>query len=155
MAHRIEGGMAEMRRGREAEELAEDARLLLLELDREVPGAAAATGECRPALDVVDTTDGVEVVMDMAGVPAHAIRVCVRRNTVLVVGAKMGPTMPADARYHVAERSSGRFARAVRLSGAVDASRAKAFVRAGLLRVVLPRIEDRRGRLILIPVEPA
>jgi hypothetical protein len=26
-------------------------------------------------------------------------------------------------------------------------------VRAGLLRVVLPRIEDRRGRLILIPVE--
>jgi len=72
-----------------------------------------------------------------------------------LVGAKMGPAMPADARYHVAGRSSGRFARAVRLSGAVDASRAKAFVRAGLLRVVLPRIEDRRGRLILIPVEPA
>jgi hypothetical protein len=37
----------------------------------------------------------------------------------------------------------------------VDASRAKAFVQAGLLRVVLPRIEDRRGRLIVIPVESA
>ena len=31
----------------------------------------------------------------------------------------------------------------------------QALVQAGLLRVVLPRIEDRRGRLILIPVEPA
>lgn len=144
-----------MRRGREAEDLAEDARQLLLELDRDVPGAAAASGECRPALDVVDTTTAVEVVMDVAGVPASSIRVCVRRNTVLVVGAKIGSAPPADARYHVAERSSGRFARAVRLSGAVDASRAKAFVQAGLLRVVLPRIEDRRGRLILIPVENA
>lgn len=144
-----------MRRGREAEDLAEDARQLLLELDRDVPGAAAASGECRPALDVVDTTTAVEVVMDVAGVPASCIRVCVRRNTVLVVGAKIGCAPPADARYHVAERSSGRFARAVRLSGAVDASRAKAFVQAGLLRVVLPRIEDRRGRLILIPVEHA
>lgn len=147
--------MAELRRGREAEELAADARQLLMELDREVPGAAAATGECRPALDVVDTTSAVEVVMDVPGMPAAALRVCVRRNTVLVVGAKVGSTPPADARYHVAERSSGRFARAVCLSGAVDASRAKAFVQSGLLRVVLPRIEDRRGRLILIPVEPA
>lgn len=147
--------MAELRRGREAEDLAADARQLLVELDREVPGAATATGECRPALDVVDTTSAVEVVMDVPGMPAAALRVCVRRNTVLVVGAKVGSTPPADARFHVAERSSGRFARAVHLSGAVDASRAKAYVQAGLLRVVLPRIEDRRGRLILIPVEPA
>jgi HSP20 family protein len=145
--------MAELRRGREAEDLAEDARRLLLELDRDFPGAGAATGECRPALDVVDTATSIEVVMDLAGVPSRAIRVCVRRNTVLVVGAKIAAARPPDARYHVAERSSGRFARAVRLSGAVDAGRAKAFVRAGLLRVVLPRIEDRRGRLILIPVE--
>ena len=147
--------MAELRRGREAEDLTDDARRLLLELDHEVPGAAAATGECRPALDVVDTATAVEVVMDVAGVPVQSIRVCVRRNTVLVVGAKIASTRPADARYHVAERSSGRFARAVRLTGAVDASRAKACVQAGLLRVVLPRIEDRRGRLIVIPVESA
>ncbi len=147
--------MAEMRREREATELADDARLLLNELDRDVPGAAAATGECRPSLDVVDTATTVEVVVDVPGVPAGALRVVVRRNTVLVVGAKVGTAMPADARFHVAERSQGRFARAVRLTGAVDASRAKAVVQAGLLRVSLPRIDDRRGTLITIPVESA
>ena len=86
--------------------------------------------------------------------PAHALRVLVRRNTVLVVGAKIAAG-PADSRYHVAERSHGRFARAVRLTGAVDASRAKAIVRGGLLRVILPRIDDRRGQSLRIAVEPA
>jgi len=147
--------MAEMRREREATDLAEDARMLLLELDREVPGASTATGECRPALDVVDTAATVEVVVDVPGVPADALRVLVRRNTVLVVGAKISNGLPADARYHVAERSHGRFARAVRLTGAVDASRAKAIVRGGLLRVILPRVDDRRGQPIRVAVEPA
>ncbi|NQW02415.1 MAG: Hsp20/alpha crystallin family protein [Acidobacteria bacterium] len=147
--------MDELRRGPEAADLAEDARHLLVELDRAVPGAVSATGECRPSLDVVDTATAVEVVVDVPGVPASALRVCIRRNTVLVVGAKVSPAAPTDARYHVAERSSGRFARAVRISGVVDASRAKAFVESGLLRIVLPRIEDRRGRLILVPVDTA
>ncbi|MBM3750440.1 MAG: Hsp20 family protein [Acidimicrobiia bacterium] len=147
--------MIEMRRERETADLAEDARQLLNELDGQVSGVASATGECRPALDVVDTAAAVEVVVDVPGVPAHAIRVLVRRNTVLVVGAKIGSGMPAESRYHVAERSHGRFARAVRLTGAVDASRAKAIVRGGLLRVILPRIDDRRGQPIRVAVESA
>jgi HSP20 family protein len=145
--------MVELRREREAADLAEDARLLLTELDRDVAGAAAATGECRPALDVIDTATAVEVVLDVPGVSAESLRVSVRRNTVLVVGAKLGTGVPAEARFHVAERSHGRFARAVRLSGAVDANRARATVQSGLLRIVLPRIDDRRGKAIRIAVE--
>ena len=128
---------------------------MLLELERAVPGAAVTTGECRPSLDVVDTATAVEIVMDVPGVPANALRVSVRHNTVLVVGAKVAPSTPAEARFHVAERSSGRFARGVRLTGSVDASRARAYVEAGLLRVVLPRVENRRGQAIQIPVTSA
>jgi HSP20 family protein len=147
--------MSDLRRGQEAEDLAEDARRLLIELEREVPGAAHSSGECRPSLDVVDTATAIEVVMDIPGVPASALRVSVRNNTVLVVGAKMAPATPAEARFHVAERSSGRFARGVRITGSVDAGRAHATVSAGLLRVVLPRVDNRRGRAISIPVTSA
>ncbi|MEO6221998.1 MAG: Hsp20/alpha crystallin family protein [Vicinamibacterales bacterium] len=147
--------MAELRRGRETEVLAEDARLLLQELEHDVPGAALATGECRPSLDVVDTASAVEIIMDVPGVAANSLRVSVRHNTVLVVGAKIAPGTPADARFHVAERSSGRFARGVRLTGSVDAARARAYVDAGLLRIVLPRVENRRGQAIPIPVTSA
>jgi HSP20 family protein len=139
----------------DAAELAEDARHLLTELDREAPGAASLNGECRPPLDVFETTGAVEVIVDVPGVAVESLRVAVRRSTVLVVGAKAPAAGGAGARFHLAERAYGRFARAVRLACAVDASRATALVGAGQLRVVLPRIEDRRGRIMHVPVTRA
>ena len=136
----------------ESASIAEDARLLLDALDRDVPGAAQLSAECRPALDIMETTDATEVVVDVPGVRAESLRVAIRANTVMIVGAKLVPAAPANARFHLAERTYGRFARAVRITGAFDANRAKAIVENGLLRIVLPRIEDRRGRLVHIQV---
>jgi HSP20 family protein len=135
-----------------AAELAEDARKLLAEIEREVPGAAALAAECRPPIDVLETATAVEVVIDLPGVPADSIRIAIRRQTLLVVGAKCATSADRQSRFHVAERSYGRFARAVRLSVPVDAARAEAITERGLLRVLLPRIDDRRGRLFSIPV---
>jgi HSP20 family protein len=135
------------------EALTEDARRLLDELDREIPGAASITPQCRPPLDVLETATSIEVVMDVPGVLASSIRVAVRRNTMLIAGAKPGTTTASASRYHLAERSYGRFARAVRLGGAFDASRARAVLDAGQLRVVLPRVPERRGRVLTIAVE--
>lgn len=138
----------------DAVDLADDARRLLLELDREVPGAGALTAECRPATDVVDGRQEVQVLVDIPGVPANAIRIVVRRSTLLVVGAKFPPGTRTDTRFHLAERSYGHFARVVRLPGAIDAARARATLGAGELHIVIPRIDDRRGALVEIPVTP-
>jgi len=83
------------------------------------------------------------------------VRVAIRRSTLLIVGAKNTPPADSDTRYHLAERSYGRFARAVRLLGTVDATHARCVATAGELRVILPRIEDRRGTMLQIPVERA
>ena len=72
---------------------------------------------------------------------------------VLVVGAKLAAATPPGSRFHLAERAYGRFARVVRLAGAIDSSRAQARVDAGQLRIIIPRLEDRRGRTIDVPVE--
>jgi HSP20 family protein len=137
----------------DAADLAEDARRLLSELDREFTTADAAAAECRPPIDVVETASTVEVVVDVPGVSAQALRVVIRRNSVLIVGVKLPGTTGPSARFHLAERSYGRFARVVRLAGAADASRARARVEGGQLRVVLPRLDERRGRVYAIPVE--
>lgn len=136
-------------------DLTEDARHLLAEIDRDVPGAVNVNADCRPPLDVLETTEGLEVVVDVPGVPPESLRVAIRRSVLLIVGAKMTTANGSDesARYHLAERSYGRFARVVRLGGAFDASRARAVTRAGQLRVTLPRIDDRRGRVLRISVE--
>jgi hypothetical protein len=41
----------------------------------------------------------------------------------------------------------------VRLSGAFDARRARAVASRGQLRVILPRLEERRGSVVMIGVE--
>jgi HSP20 family protein len=133
-------------------DLADDARRLLVELDQQVPGVSALTAECRPPIDVFETAEAIEVIVDVPGIATDALRVAVRRNTLLVVGAKPAPGIDADSRYHLAERSYGRFARAVRFPGAIDVSRATATVSAGELRVVMPRLDDRRGGVMTIPV---
>ena len=137
---------------KEALDLAEDARRLLAELDREVPGVAQLNAECRPPIDVLETQTAVEIVVDVPGVPTESLRVAIRRNTLLVVGAKTAPASDVATRYHLAERSYGRFARAVRLAGAVDPNRAHASATGGELRIVLPYLTDRRGSVLTIPV---
>ena len=141
--------------GKDTLDLAEDARRLLADLDREVPGVAQLNAECRPPLDVIETATAVEIVIDVPGVPADSIRVAIRRSTLLVVGAKAHPAPDTASRYHLAERSYGRFARAVRLTGAVDPRHARASTAAGELRIVLPHLEDRRGAMIMVPVDRA
>ena len=139
----------------DASDLAEDARRLLAELDREVPGVAALNSECRPSLDVFETTTGVEVVIDVPGVNPDSLRVAIKRDTLLVVGAKAALAGATAQRYHLAERSYGRFARAVRLNGAIDTRHASARAANGELRIVLPHLEERRGTVVMVPVETA
>ncbi len=133
--------------------IAADARQLLDELDLDVTGASHLSGECRPALDIMETTEATEVVVDVPGVRPDSLRVAIRANTVMIVGVKLVPAAPANARFHLAERTYGRFARAVRIAGAFDGKRARAILENGLLRVVLPPIDDRRGKLVQVTIE--
>ena len=112
-----------------------------------------SAAECSPPLDVIETDAGIEVLVDLPGVPRAGVQVMLARNVLLVAGHKLPPTCDhAEAGFHLAERAFGRFARAVRLEGAFDGAAVTATMSAGELRVSLPRLEDRRGREIRIPV---
>ena len=131
----------------------DDLRGLLGELHSHA-GAAVSSGDCVLPLDVVETASGIEIVLDAAGVREDSLEVLFVQNTLVVVGRKEAPRCEhhAEAAFHLAERTFGRFARGVRLAGAFDAGRAEATLRDGELRVTLPRIEERRGAEIRIAV---
>ena len=113
----------------------------------------SAAGECAPPMDVYETAEGIEVVMDVPGVAMHDLRIVFSQGTLIVAGRKLPSACPShQAAFHLAERSFGRFARAIRLAGAFDASQASARLTAGELHVTLGRIEERRGRDIRIPI---
>ena len=112
----------------------------------------AYSGECRPSLDVRETDDVVEVSVDLAGVAAEAIRVLFRAGVLVVVGEKAPAATAGDEQFHLVEREFGRFARAVRLEGAFDVGNARAALQHGELTITLPKIADRRGGALRIPV---
>jgi HSP20 family protein len=137
----------------EARELTDDVRELFEDLAARLPHEQRAySGECHPTLDVLETDEAVEVVVDVSGVPSAALRVLFRASVLLIAGEKAPPRASEDQTFHLVEREFGRFARAVRLNGAFDIPRAHASVDDGELTVVLPKLVERRDQSHRIPV---
>jgi HSP20 family molecular chaperone IbpA len=92
-----------------------------------VPLGREASSGWVPPMDVIERPEGIEVILDLAGARG-AVRVTVKRTF-------------------------GAFVRAVPLRMAFDAAGIKARLANGELRIFVPRIEERRGREIDIPIE--
>ena len=137
----------------ESGELGDDIRELFDDLTRSLGSDPSAyPGQCRPLVDVFETDAAVELVVDTCGVASNALRVLFRNGVIIVAGEKAAvPTLP-EATYHLVERDFGRFARAVRLTGAFDVAAASAALHQGQLTVILPKLIERRGRAHHVPV---
>jgi HSP20 family protein len=130
-------------------DFAEDVRRILAELGR---GLTSLSGGCLPPLDVYERDDVLQVAVDLPGVAAHSVRVLAKGDTLLIVGEKPTAGMRAQSSFHLVERGYGPFVRVLRLGCACDVSRADAMLLGGELRITLPKIPERRGRLIEIRV---
>jgi HSP20 family protein len=129
----------------ERRELPDDLRRLL--------DAGVMAVEYTPPIDVIETDTSIQILLDLPGVRASQIDVIFSGNVLLISGDKDHAACDHhDAAFHVAERAFGRFARAIGLEGAFDAGKAVATLVNGELRVVLPRLNERRGSRIRIPV---
>ena len=137
----------------EVTDLAEDVRAIFDELAATLESAQRAySGEYHPAIDVFETDDNVEIVVDVAGIAPEALRVVFRAGVLLIAGEKAPSIARTPQTFHLVEREFGRFARGVRLTGAFDLQASRASVRDGALTIVLPKRADRRGRPHRIPV---
>jgi HSP20 family protein len=142
----------------EVRDLTDEVGRLFEDLERAAgPSRRPLTGHCNPALDLQETAEAIEVVMDLPGVQPESIRVLIKNAVLVVAGEKTSPygSERGDSTFHLVERGFGRFARAVQLDGAIDAGRARAVLSGGELRVSVPKLDERRGRDILVPVASA
>jgi HSP20 family protein len=138
----------------EAPEIAADVRELFEDLASQLRHEHRAySGECHPALDVLETDEAVEILVDVAGVPAEAIRVLFRSSVVIIAGEKAPPPGDQSHAFHLVEREFGRFARGVRLNGCYDVTHARASLRDGELSILVPKRVERRGQAHRIPIE--
>jgi HSP20 family protein len=142
----------------EVRDLADEVRRLFEDLDRARPAdRRLLPGVFSPTLDARELADAIEIVVDLPGVALEDIRILIRGAVVIIAGGKVAPD-PAEraaASFHLVERDFGRFARAVRLTGAFDTAKAAATLANGELRVRVPKLEERRGHDITVPVRRA
>jgi HSP20 family protein len=132
----------------ETEDLSEDVRRVFEELQRQRGRPPGVAGQCSPPLDMFETDETVELLVDLPGVGPDTVRVVLKGSLVLIAGEKPSypPAVATAGDYHLVERSFGRFARVVRVATPFDGSRGTAAFVNGTLRIVLPKIHDRRGR---------
>lgn len=137
----------------EVGDFADEIRRVFLELGRTF-GAEALAGECSPALDVFETDEAIDVIVDLPGVDLAAVRVLSKGDTLLIVGDKAARHARGESTFHLVERGFGRFARTVRIACSCDPANARATLsNDGELRISVPKIADRRGTTIQIPVK--
>lgn len=133
-------------------DFADEVQRVFLELGRAF-GADSLAGECAPSVDVYETDEAIEVVVDLPGVDVHAVRILSKGGSVLIAGDKAPRRVRGESSFHLVERGYGRFARVVRLGRACDSAVARATYRDGELQITFPKIAERRGRTIPIPID--
>ncbi len=136
-------------------DLSQEVRRLFEDLaKRRLDRRQFVAGECLPLLDVFETDRTIEIVLDVPGVQPDSLRILVKAGVVLVAGEKeRTDAARGPASYHLVERDFGRFARAIRVHAALDAGHARARLKDGELRVLLPKIQERRGHELLMTIE--
>jgi HSP20 family protein len=103
----------------------------------QVPRFSGLRRGFRPQVDIVRTEgpDELRVIVELPGVEPDDVQIYADANTLVVAGERR---RSGGGRYQQMELDFGPFERRVALPAAVDAERARAEYRRGLLTVTLP-----------------
>jgi HSP20 family protein len=120
-------------------------------IDENMIAAESEEREMLLAVDVIAQEDNFEIRALVPGLDADALNIEILNNTVTLRG-EFKSLATEDAKFLVSELPAGRFARVVTLPVAVDASKAEATIKDGVLALRVPKAEAYRPKTIKINV---
>jgi HSP20 family protein len=115
------------------------------------PGARAL-GAAWPSVEVTEDDKQYFVTAELPGIDEKDIDISVRDDALILSGEKRSEIDETKANRRFTERSYGRFERAIPLDVEVEADKAAAEFKAGVLKVTLPKTQNGRGRTKQIPI---
>ncbi len=116
-------------------------------------GAGPAGGGWTPSVDVYDGPDHLLVKADLPGVARDDIEISVQDDVLTLKGEKKRVPENAGESTVRGERFWGAFSRSFSLPAGVDASKARASYRNGVLELTLPKREEAKPRQIRVDVK--
>lgn len=113
-------------------------------------GQGAFFGGESPALDMYETDDAIVVEATIPGVKPEEIDVQLAGNVLTIKGERKEEKKEKKAAYIYQERSYGSFCRSVTLPIEVDADKAQAEFKHGVLTLTIPKSEAVKPKSIKI-----
>ena len=109
-------------------------------------------GTWNPSVDVSETETEVLVTAELPGMKQQDVKVDIHNNVLTISGEKKREEEIKGQGFHAKERQYGSFHRSFRLPAEVEAGKAHAKYRDGVLKVALPKAEAAKPRHIDIEV---
>jgi HSP20 family protein len=101
-------------------------------------GAVTTGAGFVPRADIHETSAGIEIILDLAGVTREDIDIVIEGRHLHVAGTRQEPQVRECLRYHQMEISYGAFERIFHLPEEADAERVTASYRDGFLQITVP-----------------
>lgn len=100
--------------------------------------------------EVEETDKEILVRIEVPGMEKKDCRITIEGNVLYLNGEKHYERETIDSTYHIMERAYGAFQRTIPLPRNVDADKAEASYKNGVLTVRLPKVAGESGRTITI-----
>jgi HSP20 family protein len=120
---------------------------------RRWPTSGLAPGEISPSIDVFEEGDYVVVKAELPGMKKEDLSVNFSDGTVTISGEKRQEEKIDQKNYHMIERTFGAFTRSLRMPAEVQADKAKAAFKEGVLEIRVPKTEEAKKKERKIPIE--
>ncbi len=106
-----------------------------------------------PHVDMYSTKNTLEISIDIPGVRKEDIEITLLQNTLKIVALKYECFEDDEINYICMERAFGRIFRTVEIPFPINTTQMKAYYKQGILKIILPRVEEKRGKPKSIAIE--
>jgi len=104
-------------------------------------------------VDVIEEGETIRLVAELPGVKPEDVRISLENNVLTVQGEKKNQEVREDDKAYRVERAYGMFERSFTLPATIDANKIVAKFDAGLLTVLLPKVEAAKPRQITVTIQ--
>lgn len=112
--------------------------------------APGGNGGFWPSMEVKEGDGAIEITAELPGMDEKDIEIDARDGLLFIRGEKRSETDEKKKNYRMVERCYGAFERSIPIPTGVDASKIKASMKKGVLRVEIPKPATAKGKRIEI-----
>jgi HSP20 family protein len=107
----------------------------------------------RPVVDIYDSEKAIVINAELPGVTKDTITLDVKENILTLKGERKSDEEVRKENYYRMERCFGTFERAFTLPSTVDPAKITANFKDGILKIEIPKAEEKKPKQITINVD--